>query len=348
MIDKEEIRRKGLETGFDVIGFAPPETNQRDRDRLREFILNREYGDMSWMARNVSLRMDPVHLWPEVRTVIVAGMNYAPPGYWPVETELVDRGRISVYALNRDYHDVMKKRLKKLAGWLVTRFGNEVKIFVDTAPVLEKAIASKSGIGWQGKHTNLVSRRFGSWLFIGEIYTTLEILPDIPEKNRCGSCDRCIRACPTSAIVEPYRMDPRRCISYLTIEHKATIPRELRSAMGTRIYGCDACLAACPWNRFAPASAEPAFHPRKDLVNPALTDLLEFDNKSFRIFFSGSPIKRIGHERFLRNILTGIGNIGNNADMSRIRRFLSADSELVRDSAARAIEQLLNNEKEFA
>ncbi len=286
--------------GFDAVGFAPPRIDERDRDRLREYISNREYGDMSWMAKNAHVRMDPKVLWPDVKSVVVLGLNYA-PAVRPAGTENPEIARISVYAQNRDYHDIVKKRLKQLASWMVKRWECQVKIFVDTAPVLEKALASQSGIGWFGKHGNIVSRKFGSWLFLGEVFTDLELEPDEPAKDRCGSCDRCMSACPTGAITSPGKLDPRRCISYLTIEHKGEIPEAFHVAIGNRVYGCDECLSACPWNRFAPQTTEPGLIPRPGLIAPRLGDLIELDDPGFRRFFSGSPIKRIGSQRFLRN-----------------------------------------------
>ena len=300
MENKRIIREKAEALGFDAAGFAPPRIGQRDRDRLREYILNREYGDMSWMAKNADVRMDPKVLWPDVKSVVVLGLNYAPA----VRTAGADSpeiARISVYARNRDYHDIMKKRLKQLASWMVKKLACQVKIFVDTAPVLEKALASQSGIGWFGKHGNIVSRKFGSWLFLGEVFTDLELEPDEPAKDRCGSCDRCISECPTGAITSPRKLDPRRCISYLTIEHKGEIPEAFHEAIGNRVYGCDECLSACPWNRFAPQTTEPGLIPRPELIASRLADLLELDDTGFRRLFSGSPIKRIGSQRFLRN-----------------------------------------------
>ncbi len=307
MNDKLRIRRKAMEIGFDAVGFAPPEVDERDRARLGEFILNREYGDMVWMARNADVRMDPKALWPDVKSVVVLGLNYAPAPE-PGGAEERGAGRISVYARNRDYHDIVKRRLKRLASWMADGFDCRVKIFTDTAPVLEKALASKAGIGWFGKHTNIVSRKFGSWLFLGEIFTDLEIEADAPEKSRCGSCERCMSACPTGAITAPCRLDPRRCVSYLTIEHKGSVPEDFHEAIGNRVYGCDECLLACPWNRFAPTTAETGFLPRPDLIRPLLADLLELDDPGFRRFFSGSPIKRIGSERFLRNARISLEN----------------------------------------
>lgn len=309
---KTFIREQAFDLGFDAAGFALPEIGKADRERLREYVENREYGDMAWMARNVDVRADPKVLWPEAESVIVLGLNYGPPKDAPAG----ERGNItgnsayiSVYARNRDYHDIVKKRLKRLARRIADRYGGGFRVFVDTAPVLEKALAAKSGIGWMGKHTNIVSRQFGTWLFLGEIFTTLEIPPDEPEKNRCGSCMKCVRACPAGAIIKPYRLNPRRCLSYFTIEHKGLIPPAFHARMGNRVYGCDECLSVCPWNRFARETREPGLVPRTDLIAPGLPDLAGLDDAEFRRFFSGSGIKRIGHQRFNRNVGIAMGNM---------------------------------------
>ena len=267
-------------------------------------------------------------LWPEVRSIIVLGMNYGPDHDPRDVLEKRDRGAISVYAQNRDYHDVMKGRLKEIAGRIVAKTGGDVKVFVDTAPVMEKPLAEAAGIGWQGKHTNLVSREFGSWLFLGTIFTTAEIEPDAAEEDYCGSCRACLDACPTDAFPAPYRLDARRCISYLTIENKGPIPHEFREAIGNRIYGCDDCLAACPWNKFARQASEAKLAARDDLREPRLAELLALDDAAFRAFFSGSPVKRIGRDRFLRNVLIAAGNSGDalpGSSLSRLaRRCLAA------------------------
>lgn len=298
---------------------------------------------MIWMEARADQRASPTELWPAVRSVIALGMSYA-PGVDPLAwAEAADRGRISVYAQGVDYHDVVKRNLKALARWLIETVGGDadVKVFVDTAPVMEKPLAAAAGLGWQGKHTNLVSRSDGSWLFLGMIYTTLELALDRPERDRCGSCDACQRACPTEAFPAPYRLDARRCISYLTIEHKGPIPHEFRRAIGNRIYGCDDCLAVCPWNKFATAArANKAFVPRAELVAPRLADLLALDDAGFRQVFAGSPIKRIGRDRMVRNAAVAAGNGGDSALAPALRALLDDPSDVVRDAAQWALDAL--------
>ncbi|MBF0325086.1 MAG: tRNA epoxyqueuosine(34) reductase QueG [Alphaproteobacteria bacterium] len=302
---KSEIRAKALELGFDAVGFASAHTDPAWRDALNRFVADGRHGTMGWMAERMDQRASPQALWPEVRSVIVLGTNYAPAdgaGLAPA-----DRATISVYARGRDYHDTVKKRLKALGRWLAERTGQPLKVFVDTAPVMEKPLAARSGIGWQGRHTNIVSRRFGSWLFLAEIYTPLELEPDPPEPDHCGSCRACETACPTGAL-EGGKIEPRRCISYLTIEHQGDIAPELAALMGNRVYGCDDCMAACPWNKFAPPTREADFSPRIELTMPRLTDLAELDDSSFREVFSGSPVKRIGIARMARNVRIALDN----------------------------------------
>ena len=296
---------------------------------------------MGWLADTAERRASPQGLWPDCRSVVVLGLNYGPTGDPMALLEESDRGIISCYAQGRDYHDVVKSRLKALARWLVERFACEVKVFVDTAPVMEKPLAQAAGLGWQGKHTNLVSRELGSWLFLGEVFTTLELAPDAPEVDHCGSCRACLDICPTDAFPAPYRLDARRCISYLTIEHKGHIAREFRQAMGNRIYGCDDCLAVCPWNKFAEASQEVAFLPRAELTAPRLADLAALDDAGFRQVFSGSPIKRIGRDRFVRNVLIAIGNSREAAHAPLLERLADDASPLVRAMAVWALSQLL-------
>jgi epoxyqueuosine reductase len=305
---REEIRDRALSSGFDAVGFAEARLDAEARTGLREFIARGYHGDMGWLAGTAARRSDPQMLWPEARTVIVLGISYAPKEDPLAVHEARDRGAVSVYAQGRDYHDTLKRRLRALAQWIEERWPGALKLFVDTAPVMEKPLAERAGLGWQGKHTNLVSRDFGSWLFLGEIYLSLALEPDDPEADHCGSCRRCLDACPTAAFPAPHRLDARRCISYLTIEHKGMIPVELRPSIGNRIYGCDDCLAVCPWNKFARAAQEPDFLPREELRAPRLAALAELDDAAFRRLFAGTAIKRIGRDRFVRNVLIAIGN----------------------------------------
>jgi epoxyqueuosine reductase len=312
--------------GFASFGIAPTDAAPQAGERLRQWLADGCHGDMLWMAETADRRASPQGLWPDVRSVVMLGTNYAPALDPLRHADHPDTGVISVYALGSDYHDVIKKRLKALARWLVSAAPrSELKVFVDTAPVMEKPLAAAAGIGWQGKHTNVVSRSHGSWLFLGALYTTLELPVDAPHADRCGSCDACQRACPTQAFPSPYRLDARRCISYLTIEHKGPVPEAFRAAMGNRIYGCDDCLAVCPWNRFAQAARDMAFVPRAELTAPALADLLALDDAGFRQIFSGSPIKRIGRDRLVRNALYAAGNSGN-------RRLMTAIAPLCNDA----------------
>ena len=296
---------------------------------------------MGWMAETLQRRADPSVLWPDVRSIIVLAMNYGPDRDPRLLQQRPDRGAISVYARNRDYHDIIKGRLKELAGKLVAVAGGDVKVFVDTAPVMEKPLAEAAGLGWQGKHTNLVSRPHGSWLFLGTSFTTAELTPDAAEEDHCGSCRACLDACPTAAFPAPYRLDARRCISYLTIENKGPIPHEFRAAIGNRIYGCDDCLAACPWNKFAQAASEAKLVARAELREPRLADLLALDDAAFRTFFSGSPVKRIGRDRFIRNVLIAAGNSGEGSLVASVRALLADASPLVRGAAVWALSRLM-------
>ncbi|MSO93945.1 MAG: tRNA epoxyqueuosine(34) reductase QueG [Rhodospirillales bacterium] len=337
---KDAIRAKAKESGFDAVGFAAADENPADRAALARFLKLGRHGDMDWMATTEARRGAPGTLWPAARTVIALGLSYA-PGRDPLAAlARRDRGTISVYAQGRDYHGVLKTRLKKLARWIADAETCEVKVFVDTAPVMEKPLAARAGIGWQGKHTNLLSREFGSWLFLGEVFTTLALPPDAPEPDHCGSCDRCREACPTDALPEPYRIDPTRCISYLTIEHKGAIQPELMAKMGNRVYGCDDCLAVCPWNKFAPPSREDVFFPRAELAAPRLADLAALDDAGFRNVFSGSPIKRTGRDRFVRNVLIAIGNSGDPALAESARKLQDDPAPVVRDAARWALRRL--------
>lgn len=336
------LRAEAARLGFAAIGFAAAEDDPVRARRLEQWLGEGMHGSMEWMADRAQVRRGPQSMWPEARSVIALGMSYA-PAHDPLALAGVgDRARISVYAQGRDYHDTVKKALKALARWLVAEApGTELKVFVDTAPVMEKPLGEAAGIGWQGKHTNLVSREHGSWLFLGAIYTTLEFAPDGPHSDRCGSCRACQDACPTQAFPAPYRLDARRCISYLTIEHKGPVPAEFRKPLGNRIYGCDDCLAVCPWNKFADTAARHrAFVPRAELVAPRLAELLALDDAGFRALFSGSPIKRVGRDRFVRNCLYAAGNSGDAALMEPVRALTSDPDPAVADAATWALGEL--------
>jgi epoxyqueuosine reductase len=295
---------------------------------------------MDWLAATAERRGDPQVLWPEVRAIVMLGVNYGPPGDPLAILAARERGAISVYARGDDYHDVIKKRLKALARWLVATAGGDVKVFVDTAAVMEKPLAASAGLGWQGKHTNLVSRQFGSWLFLGALFTTIEVPADAPETDHCGVCRACLDVCPTAAFPAPYRLDARRCISYLTIEHKGPIPRELRPLMGNRIYGCDDCLAVCPWNKFAQQGREAKLAARDALMAPRLADLARLDDAAFRALFAKSPVKRTGRDRFVRNVLIAIGNSGDPALATVAEERLDDAAPLVRGAAVWALSRL--------
>jgi epoxyqueuosine reductase len=336
----QAIRAHALGVGFDAIGFAPAHLGPEVRARLQDFLSAGQHGDMGWLADRADQRAHPQALWPEAKTVIALGLCYA-PGFDALETlNHPDRGNISVYARHRDYHDVLRGKLKHLAQFMVSRFGGDARVFVDTAPVMEKPLAEAAGLGWQGKHTNLVSRDHGSWLFLGEVFTTLDIAQTLPSGGSCGTCDRCLAVCPTAAFPAPYRLDATRCISYLTIEHRGPIPLELRPLMGNRIYGCDDCLAVCPWNRFAQEGRDTRLRARGDLAAPRLADLAALDDAAFRTLFSGSPIKRIGRARFVRNVLNAIGNSGE-ASLRAAAANGAADTDpVVADSGAWAASRL--------
>jgi len=338
-----EIRAKAQDLGFDAVGFARAELPPEHGARLRSLVSDGHHGEMGWMAERMEQRESPQELWSEVCSVISLGMSYAPAGDALATIGQPDRGNISVYARGRDYHDVIKGRLKHLAQFIISRAAAEqpqVKVFVDTAPVMEKPLAAQAGLGWQGKHTNLVSRRHGSWLFLGEIFTTLDLAPDAPHADRCGSCHACISACPTAAITAPYELQPTRCISYLTIEHKGPIPEEFREAMGNRIYGCDDCLAVCPWNSFAVAGREAKLAARPDLEAPRLRDLSRLDDAAFRALFAGSPVKRIGRDRFLRNVAIAIGNSGDHSLRPEVERLSAEPDPVLAEAAAWAVARL--------
>ena len=344
---RELIDREAARAGFAVVAVTSPDSIPLAPARLAQFVAEGFHGSMGWMEETLDRRGDPSALWPEVRSVIVLAMNYGPEHDPRELLARRDRGAISVYARNRDYHDVMKGRLKEIAGKIVAKAGGDVKVFVDTAPVMEKPLAEAAGVGWQGKHTNLVSREHGSWLFLGSIFTTADLAADAREEDHCGSCHACLDACPTDAFPAPYRLDARRCISYLTIENKGPIPLEFRRAIGNRIYGCDDCLAACPWNKFAQTASEAKLAAREDLREPKLSELLELDDAAFRAFFSGSPVKRIGRDRFIRNVLIAAGNSTDPSLAGQVAGLLSDASPLVRGAAVWALSRLLP-QAEFA
>jgi epoxyqueuosine reductase len=335
------IRAFAHALGFDAVGFAAPELPRHLQAAYRQYIAEGREGDMAWLARDPERRQSPRGLWPEAQSVIVLGVNYGPDEDPLQNLARRERATISVYARHRDYHDLIKGRLKQLADRLHRDLGASVKVFVDTAPVLEKPLAQQAAVGWQGKHSNLVSRTFGSWLFLGEIFCDLPLAPDPPEVDHCGSCRACLDICPTDAFPAPYQLDARRCISYLTIEHKGHIAEEFRAAIGNRIYGCDDCLAVCPWNKFARAASEAKLRARDDLRAPALAELAQLDDAAFRARFAGSPIKRTGRDRFVRNVLIAIGNSGAPALAEIAQARLADASPLVRAMAVWALGRLL-------
>ena len=336
------IKGEAERLGFAACGIAPAADDPLRGARLEQWLAAGNHGSMEWMETRADQRKGPQSLWPEARSVIALGMSYAPAADPMMLASAPERARISVYAQGADYHDVIKRALKALARWLVAEVpGMQLKVFVDTAPVMEKPLGEAAGIGWQGKHTNLVSRTHGSWLFLGAIYTSLELEPDPTHANRCGTCTACQTACPTDAFPAPYKLDARRCISYLTIEHKGPIPQEFRAALGNRIYGCDDCLAVCPWNSFASAAAaNRAFLPRAELAAPRLAELLALDDTAFRALFAGSPIKRIGRDRFVRNCLYAAGNSGAAALMAPVQRLLADPDPAVAEAASWALDRL--------
>jgi len=338
---KTAILARARALGFSAAGIAPADMGPQAAEGLRGFLAQGFHGDMEWLAARAQERATPQGLWPAAKSAVVLAMNYGPPSDPRALLAEKDRGAVSVYARNRDYHDEAKKRLRQLARWMAETYGCQVKIFVDTAPVMEKPLAQAGGLGWQGKHTNLVSRDFGSWLFLGEIFTDLDLAPDIAETDHCGTCHDCLDACPTNAFPAPHQLDARRCISYLTIENKGHIAAEFRAAIGNRIYGCDDCLAACPWNKYAVRTADYAFLPRVELTAPKLAELGELDDAGFRQVFSGSPIKRIGRDRFVRNVLIAIGNSDEPALIPTAKTLACDPSPLVRAMAAWALKRLL-------
>ena len=334
------VHRRAQELGFDAVGIVRPDSIAEAGGRLRTFLAEGRHGTMTWMARRADERADPRALWTDTRSVVVVGMNCPPASDPLADTRRPRRGTIASYARGRDYHDVMKRRLKQLGGWLAEEFGAGVKVFVDTAPVLEKALSERAGLGWQGKHTNLVSRVFGSWLLLGEVFTTLELPPDSPGGDACGTCRRCLEICPTDAFPAPYQLDARRCISYLTIEHKGHIAEEYRAAIGNRVFGCDDCLAVCPWNKYAQKAAEASFEAREETSAPELGDLAALDDASFRRRFAGTTVKRTGRHRFVRNVLIAVGNSRDPRLSDAARRLLDDESPLVRAMAVWALARL--------
>jgi epoxyqueuosine reductase len=335
-----ELRARASALGFDSFGIAAASSRPDLPAKLKAALDAGWHGDMDWMAETAERRSSPNALWAEARSIILLGVNYGPQSDPLAVLAERDRGSISVYARNRDYHEIIKGKLKELAGLLSRRSGAEVKVFVDTAPVMEKPLAEAAGLGWQGKHTVLVSREFGSWLFLGAIFTSAELPPSQPHEESCGSCTRCLDICPTNAFPAPFQLDSRRCLAYLNIEHQGPIPVEFRAAMGNRIYGCDDCLAVCPWNKFASVSREAKLRAREDLERPALADLARLDDNGFRSHFAGSPIKRIGHARFLRNVLIAIGNSADRDLAALAETRLEAQSPQVRGAAIWALRRL--------
>ena len=338
---KHALLSEARAAGFAKMGICRPDAIPDAGARLADFVADGRHGQMGWMAERMTWRADPSALWPDAKSVIMLAEPYTPDDDPLAALERHDRATISVYARNRDYHDLVKKRLKRVGRWLLDQApGAEIKVFVDTAPVMEKPLAQAAGLGWQGKHTNLLSRNLGNWFFLGAIFTTVDLPPDTPEDEHCGSCTACLDICPTAAFPAPYQLDARRCISYLTIEHKGPVDRDLRALMGNRIYGCDDCLAICPWNKFAQTATELRYAARPELVSPRLEDLAALDDTAFRALFSGSPIKRIGRDRFVRNVLYAIGNSGDAQLIHAAQRLVDDPDEAVADAARWAVERL--------
>lgn len=341
---KQEIVERGRAEGFDAIGFASAHAPVSQAKDLSEFLWQGHHGEMAWMADTQARRVSPDAMWPGARSAIVLGLNYGPDGDPLERLDERSSGNISVYAQGHDYHDVIKKKLKRIAGWLAQSQNCDVKVFVDTAPLMEKPLAQRAGLGWQGKHTNLVSRELGSWFFLGTILTDLDLPSNDPHTDRCGKCSACLDICPTKAFPAPHQIDARRCISYLTIEHKGHIPLEFREPMGNRIYGCDDCLAVCPWNKFAQTGREAKLAAREELKRPRLEDLAGLDDPAFRELFRASPVKRIGRDRFVRNALIAIGNSEDDSLLASAERLISDKSSLVRAMAVWAMSRLATDE----
>ncbi|MBQ2261943.1 MAG: tRNA epoxyqueuosine(34) reductase QueG [Loktanella sp.] len=338
---KDRLVSFALEAGFAKVGICRPDAAPETAARLAEFVDAGMHGQMAWMAERMAWRGDPTALWPQAKSVIMLAEVYTPDHDPLAVLGQPDRAAISVYAQGRDYHDVVKKRLKVVGRWLIDQVpGAEIKVFVDTAPVMEKPLAQAAGLGWQGKHTNLLGRDLGNWFFLGAIFTTVELEPDQPEISRCGSCTACLDICPTQAFPAPYRLDARRCISYLTIEHKGPVDPDLRAMMGNRIYGCDDCLAVCPWNKFAAEGRDARLAARDDLIAPPLLELAQLDDAGFRARFSGSPIKRIGRDRFIRNVAYAMGNAGDKAMIPALQPLTTDPDPAVADAAVWALGEL--------
>ena len=338
---RDPIRRRAADLGFDVCRFTGIGASWPATARLQAFLEAGRHGDMEWMAATAERRSHPRALWAQARSAVVLGLNYGPETNPLDGLALRDRGLISVYARGDDYHEVIKGRLKQLGGWMAARLGGDLKVFVDTAPLMEKPLAQQAGLGWQGKHTNLVSRAFGSWLFLGVILTTADLAPDPEETDHCGQCRACLEACPTGAFPAPYQLDARRCVSYLTIEHRGPVEPDLRPGLGNRIYGCADCLAVCPWNKFAQAGREQRLAARAELDAPPLAELAALDDAAFRKRFARSPVKRTGRDRFLRNVLYAIGNSADPTLVPAARARLADPSPLVRGAAVWALGRLL-------
>ncbi len=337
---RQLLKADSARLGFSNMRITHAKADQSLKSNLEAFVAKEYHGTMAWLPETLERRTSPDQLWPEAKSVIVLSMNYGPDIDPLINLGAKDKANISVYARNRDYHDIIKGRLKEIAGRFASKSGEDVKVFVDTAPVMEKPLAQQAGIGWQGKHTNLVSRTQGSWFFLASIFTTAELEEDPPEIDHCGSCSACLNACPTNAFPAPYQIDARRCISYLSIEHKGPIDRDLRPLMGNRIYGCDDCLAACPWNKFAQNASEMKLQARDDLIAPDIKHFLTFDDTKFRTFFSGSPVKRIGRDRFIRNVLIAAGNSANASFVEYCKPHLTDPNDIVRGCAVWALSKL--------
>jgi len=340
LVNLSDLKALAAELGFDACLVTRADEAWTAGKALADYVAAGHHGEMTWMEETLKRREHPTAMWPEARSAIVVALNYGPERDPLASLEHSSNATISVYAGDKDYHDVLKKKLKQLARAFVAETGEEVKVFVDTAPLMEKPLAAKAGLGWQGKHTNLVSRKFGAWLFLGVMLTTADLTPDAPEIDHCGSCTACLDICPTKAFPAPYKLDARRCISYLTIELGGAIPREFRKPMGNRIYGCDDCLAVCPWNKFAQTTSEIKFHARAQTDSPKLADLVKLDDAAFRALYSGSPIKRIKRDRFVRNVLIAIGNSGDTALIELVLERLDDEAAIVRGAAIWALSEL--------